>query len=101
MKRAGFEPGWQLIGTAPRDGTTIWLRRLYQGRLVWQGQGFHGFIASAALPRLGVGDDPFDRDAEGEEPDTGATSGWVTADGMHCPPTPTHWWNGDDDPPPP
>jgi hypothetical protein len=98
--------GWQPIGAAPTDGTTLFLRRLYQGRLVWQGRGFHGFMAADALPPLGR--DPLNRMSEAdyaaEEAERQAlksTSGWITADGMHCAPMPTHWWNGDDEPPPP
>lgn len=77
--------GWQRIGTAPRDGSTIRVRRMFAGRML-----FDGYAAWRTVSFPAIEPDVFGRDNgfEGFE-----ATGWMYPPG-ECDkrvPEPTHW----------
>jgi hypothetical protein len=89
---------WQPIESAPKDGTVVRLKRIYEGRLVADGPGLFGILHDAAPSRSGVGLDPLGRltmaDYEREAKDREVfvrSAKWLRADRMYLFPTPTHW----------
>lgn len=89
---------WHDIETAPKDGTLVNLRRVYNGRVAFEGEGLFGDLHPNAPSRLGLGTDPLgrlsakdyrheivDRERWVSEPK------WLKPDRMYAFPTPTHW----------
>lgn len=68
-------PLWQRISSAPKDGTRVRLKRMFQGALVAEGEGYFGTVT------IHYADD---------KPQT-FNNLWIDADGKHFFPTPTHW----------
>jgi hypothetical protein len=89
---------WQSIETAPKDGTVVRLKRVFEGRLVDDGPGLFGVLHDAAPSRSGPGIDPLGRltaadyaeEAEAREAFVRSAK-WLRADRMYLFPTPTHW----------
>ena len=89
---------WKSIETAPKDGTLVRLKRVYQGEVVTEGEGLFGQLRSDAPGRKPLGPDPLGRltpaDYHREAQETQAWADedkWVKADRMYAFPTPTHW----------
>lgn len=86
------DQGWQDIATAPKDGTVIWARRIFGGRVISEGWARWGINAPDAPMRKSVpgglyGDIPPDNEYA-DKPR------WVTEDRMYSFPTPTEWLPG-------
>lgn len=64
---------WSEIGTAPKDGRTLELRRVVDDKVVIEGLGYRGEL-KRPLPGLNV-----------------CNRYWLNPDGMSVFPTPTHW----------
>jgi hypothetical protein len=83
------EPRWQRILTAPMDGTRVRLKRVYEGRIIAEGEGYFGDVTIShggyTFVNAGLETDyaePFEETH---------CSVWVDGDGKHLFPTPTHW----------
>jgi|LULJ01.1.fsa_nt_gb hypothetical protein len=81
--------GWQDIETAPKDGTAIWARRVYEGSIIKEGWARWGVNAAGAPMRKSApgglyGVIPPDNDYA-DKPR------WRTEDMMYSFPTPTEW----------
>ena len=68
---------WQSIETAPRDGSVLWLKRIFEGHIIAEGKGYFGDVtvhyqASDGGPQM-------------------FKAVWANVDGRHFFPTPTHW----------
>ena len=76
---------WQSIDTAPKNGTPITVKRVYQGRVVYEGPAVWRAVTFPALPP-----DPLGRP---ELVETGpyTATGWMRVDREKRVPTPTHW----------
>lgn len=89
---------WQPIESAPKDGTVVLLKRIYEGRKVAEGPGLFGILHPAAPSRNGAGIDPLGRltaaDYAKEDRTREAfvrSAKWLIVDRMYLFPTPTHW----------
>lgn len=89
---------WMDIETAPKNGTPIMAKRVYQGRLVAEGVAVWGDLHDAAPSRTPLGIDPLGRlsaaDYQREAAATAewsSTAKWLREDRMYAFPAPTHW----------
>jgi hypothetical protein len=89
---------WQPIETAPRDGSVVRVKRVYQGRVIAEGDAVFGVAHPAAPQRQSLGPDPLGRlsaaDYEAEDAATIAYADkpkWLKPDRMCSFPEPTHW----------
>ena len=73
---------WQNIETAPRDGTSVNVRRVYEGRIVYEGPAVWRTVHFEALR------DPLRGGVFAEAEDA---TGWMRVDSEHRVPEPTHW----------
>lgn len=80
---------WQSIETAPKDGTLIHAKRVYQGRVVKEGAALWGVNSADAPMRQwtpGGLEGPVPPDNEYAD-----TPRWLTQDRRYSFPMPTHW----------
>ena len=89
---------WLDIKNAPKDGTVIELRRIYDGQLVAEGCGLFGTLHSDAPARRSISPDPLSRpsivsDATINEwiAESADQPRWMREDRMYRFPEPTHW----------
>jgi hypothetical protein len=89
---------WQSIKTAPHDGSVVWVKRVFNGRLVAEGEAVFDLLDSAAPSLRGVGPDPLGRlsaaDYARENNERALWAGqrmWLRPDRLYRFPTPTHW----------
>ena len=88
---------WQPIKTAPRDGTVVRLRRVFQGELVAEGPGrfahFHDNAParSRLLDRRSTTDGTRDIEEHQARMAMVAEPRWLVEDGLFLFPEPTHW----------
>jgi hypothetical protein len=89
---------WQPIETAPKDGTTVYLRRVHEGAVIAEGEGFFGLLHEDAPARQPMESDPLGRfTADYYEREEAARKEyvskprWLRADRMYLFPEPTHW----------
>lgn len=94
MKALGIESGdvaghvfnsvipWEDIASAPKDGTPVQVKRVYEGRVVYEGLAVWRTVRFPALydPLSG------ERFADDE-----SVTGWMRVDSEHRVPSPTHW----------
>lgn len=69
---------WQDISSAPKDGTPIWARRVFRGKVVVKGRAVWGVMADDAPMRQ-------------EDCDYADTPRWLRTNRLYSFPTPTHW----------
>lgn len=74
---------WHSIDTAPKDGRTINVKRLYKGSLIYQGPAAWRTVRFPALPSH-----PLDGDVYAPAEDA---TGWMYPDVDKRVPEPTHW----------
>ena len=74
---------WQLISSAPKDGSTVRVKRIHEGREVCGEK-----LAAWRTVRFGSLYDPLTGTRFVEERDE---TGWMYADKDKRVPTPTHW----------
>lgn len=74
--------GWQPIETAPKDEAAIKVKRVYEGRIVYEG------LATWRTVHFGALNDPISGVRFAEERDA---TGWMYPDQDKRVPTPTHW----------
>lgn len=70
------------IGNAPRDGSTILVKRVYRRRVIYEGPAAWRTVHFGALYDPLTGECFF---KGGDE------TGWMRVDSEHRVPTPTHW----------
>lgn len=83
------ETKWQPIATAPRDGTVVRLKRVFERRKITEGRGYFGdlTIRYGGFDYLAaVGDRR--HEPVSEKTHIGV---WIHEDRAHLFPTPTHW----------
>lgn len=83
---------WLPIESAPRDGRRVWVKRVYEGRLVKEGWAvFASMAADAPMRQMADGglDGPIMPDHEYAD-----QLGWCNPDRLYRFPTPTHWAPG-------
>lgn len=80
---------WQPIDTAPKDGSTIWVKRVYEGRIVKEGWAVFASLADAAPMREWTGGGLYDDIPPDHE--SANRPDWCNADRLHRFPSPTHW----------
>lgn len=92
---------WELIDTAPKDGSPVWVRRIYRRRIVKEGWAVFGVCHPNAPQREPLGPDPLGRgepyDRERDLVQTAESANqpkWLTPDRMFSFPSPTHWRPG-------
>jgi hypothetical protein len=92
---------WESIEAAPKDGTKVWVKRVYQRRIVAEGWAVWGLPHEHAPMRQSLGLDPLGRLSaadyrrEAEERNAMVAEGrWLLPDRMYAFPTPTHWKPG-------
>lgn len=73
---------WQGIESAPKDGSPVQVRRIYQGRIVYDGP------AEWRKVHFGELREPIDGTVFAEAYDD---TGWMRVDSEHRVPEPTHW----------
>lgn len=73
---------WQPIETAAKDGSTVLVRRLYEGEVIYQGP------AAWRTVRFGALFDPINGERFAEQEDA---TGWMYPDKEFRVPEPTHW----------
>lgn len=74
---------WKSIETAPKDGSTVNVKRVYEGRVVYKGPAAWRSVHFPALP-------PHPLDGDIYAPAEDAT-GWMSPDIDKRVPEPTHW----------
>lgn len=74
---------WQDIDSAPKDGSTVHVRRIYDGRTVYEGPAAWRTVTFPALP-------PHPLDGDVYAPEYTAI-GWMRIDTNKRVPEPTHW----------
>lgn len=89
---------WQSIGTAPKDGTVIWARRVHEGRVVAEGEAEWGVAAFAAPIREPMIADPLGRMTDAQYAEEAVamknradTPRWMRKGRMYAFPEPTEW----------
>lgn len=89
---------WLPIESAPTDGREVWVKRVYEGRVVKEGWAVFGVAAAEAPQRQPVGLDPLGRVSAAmlaEETRLALAHAdkpkWLIPDRMYSFPTPTHW----------
>lgn len=87
---------WQPIGTAPHDGSVVRVKRVYEGRIVKEGEAVFDIPHPAAPMLSSLGPDPLGRyvDYVGEAraiENAKTAKRWLRPDRMYAFPTPTHW----------
>ena len=83
---------WQPIASAPRDGTVVYARRVYDGKLIAEGFAKWGVNSPTAPMRQWSSGGLYpDIPPNNEYADTAR---WVTHDGRFSFPEPTHWKHG-------
>lgn len=92
---------WLPIGTLPdemKDGRQVWVKRVYQRKVVAEGCAVFGVCHLDAPQRKPLGPDPLGRlsseDYAREARDTALYADkpkWLKPDRMYSFPTPTHW----------
>jgi hypothetical protein len=80
---------WRPIESAPTDGRQVWVKRIFEGRIIKEGWAVFGSLAANAPMRQwsdgGLGD-PIPPDNEAAD-----ARRWCNPDRLHRFPTPTHW----------
>ncbi len=79
---------WQDISTAPRDGSPVWVKRVYEGAVIAEGEAVFDYLhpsAPSLHPPAGLGVPS--RWAE----ELAAEKHWLRPNRMHFFPAPTHW----------
>ena len=80
---------WQDIETAPRDGSRVWVKRVYEGRIVKEGWAvYDSLVADAPMRQWTNGGLYAPIPPDHEAADAGR---WSNPDRLHRFPTPTHW----------
>lgn len=80
---------WQPIETAPKDGSVIYARRVYQGKIIKEGRAVWGInSADAPMRQSSPGGLYGSIPPDNEYADTPR---WLTEDRRYSFPTPTHW----------
>lgn len=74
---------WKSIDTAPKDGSTVQVKRLYKGSVIYEGPAAWRLVRFPALP-------PHPLDGDIYAPACDAT-GWMYPDVDKRVPEPTHW----------
>lgn len=89
---------WQDIETAPNDGSIVWVKRVYKGGIIKQGEAVFDVPHPDAPMLQPIGADPLGRLSaedyarEDEQAKAAAvTKRWLIPDRMYAFPTPTHW----------
>lgn len=89
---------WQPIETAPHDGSVVYVRRIYEGRLVTEGEAVFALPHPHAPQLQALGPDPLNRLSAQDyahEADhrrkLAAEPHWMLPDRMYSFPMPTHW----------
>jgi hypothetical protein len=80
--------GWQPIETAPKDGTVLRLKRVFQRQIIAEGRGYFGTVTVnySGGPYVALSG------LEYAEPTAATfTDIWVDEDRRHLFPAPTHW----------
>lgn len=89
---------WLPIDTAPKNGRQVWVRRIYEGRLIAEGWAVWGIADHNAPMRAPLGPDPLNRltgadyarEAK-EAVEYADTPRWLKPGRKFVFPTPTHW----------
>lgn len=79
---------WKLIETAPKDGTRVWVKRVYEGRIVTEGFAVFGVAHKNAPMRQ---PDHWPNETQKDRDDYANEPRWLKPDRMHSFPEPTHW----------
>lgn len=92
---------WEPIETAPKDGNPVWVKRVWQGEVVSEGQAVFALLHPAAPSLRAPDPDPlgrpevaaFDNDPARipEREAWRTTPKWLLPDRMYLFPEPTHW----------
>lgn len=89
---------WRDIATAPKDGTVIWARRVYEGRVIAEGEAEWGVAHDAAPIRQPMEADPLGRMTQAQYADEAAamqaiahSERWMRRGRMYAFPEPAHW----------
>lgn len=89
---------WQDIETAPTDGREVWVRRVYDGKLVSEGWAVFGICDPMAPQSQSLGPDPLGRlsaadyiEEDKQRREYADEPKWLKPSRMYSFPTPTHW----------
>ncbi len=87
---------WQPIETAPKDGSVVWVKRVYQRRIVAEGEAVYDIPSAAAPMLVPLGPDPLGRPVDYKrEADAcrraALESQWLLPSRLYAFPDPTHW----------
>lgn len=92
---------WQTIESAPKDGSNIWVKRVYENRIVAEGWAVFGVCHRDAPQRQSLGIDLLGRLDASDYAREGANRSayveapkWLKPDRMYSFPNPTHWSPG-------
>lgn len=84
---------WLNMETAPKDGTVIKVKRVFEGGLIYEGLACWRTVKFPALPPHPLSGDIY---APAED-----ATGWMRHDSEHRVPEPTHWMPAAPTPAPP
>ncbi|OBQ68937.1 hypothetical protein EFV37_29305 [Mesorhizobium loti] len=73
---------WMSIETAPKDGSTVHVKRVYEGAIIYEGPAVWRTVRFGSLA------DPITGKTFAEVEDA---TGWMRIDSEHRVPEPTHW----------